>query len=129
MWRGDFGVTFTGVESNLSSYCVSQQIDSLSSFLQHPTSATGPASANPDLTIVYGGAPISSPTTTRPTVTVPATFSSFIPTYTSPCCGTCCVTVNNAQVFYWPTPAPDPGVTSVVNEDGYTLYALSYQKL
>ena len=46
---------------------------------------------------------------------------SWVPVYTSPCCDTssCAVQVANAQMLYWPTPAPVPGVTTIVGSDGF----------
>lgn len=41
--------------------------------------------------------------------------------YTSPCCDitSCAVHVANAQMLYWPTPAPIAGVSTVVGPDGF----------
>ncbi len=40
---------------------------------------------------------------------------------TSPCCQTCYLSGGNVQVQYWPTPAPTPAVTALVNSNGFTL--------
>lgn len=38
-----------------------------------------------------------------------------------PCCLQCTVFGGDVQVYRWPTPAPSPPVTKLVNTDGYTL--------
>ncbi|MCJ1393764.1 hypothetical protein MMC18_006640 [Xylographa bjoerkii] len=49
-----------------------------------------------------------------------------IPAPTSaPCCLNCTVFGGNVQVFYWPTPAPSPPVTSLVNSAGFTFVSPS----
>lgn len=57
----------------------------------------------------------------------PSTFGTFVepamwgPTLTQPCCDTFCnIYASAAQLLYWPTPAPVPAVTTIV-EDGFTL--------
>ena len=40
---------------------------------------------------------------------------------TSPCCQTCYLSGGNVQVQYWPTPAPTPPVTALVDDYGFTL--------
>lgn len=39
---------------------------------------------------------------------------------TSPCCLACQLEANNAQVLFWPTPAPTPGVSALVDPTGFT---------
>jgi len=48
--------------------------------------------------------------------------SAFNYTATSPCCMSCTLSGGNVQVMYWPTPAPSPPVSTLVNAEGYTLY-------
>lgn len=42
-------------------------------------------------------------------------------TASSPCCSKCSLSGGNVQVQYWPTPAPTPNVTALVDENGFTL--------
>jgi hypothetical protein len=39
---------------------------------------------------------------------------------TSPCCGRCTIVGGPVQLFYWPTPAPDPPVSTLISS-GFTL--------
>ena len=61
-----------------------------------------------------------------------ASFSSWVnefdhtqdwwPTQQPPCCDLhCYLSLGSAQVLYWPTPAPTPGITTMVGLDGFTL--------
>ena len=48
------------------------------------------------------------------------------PFKTPPCCNTFCdLEVSRIQMLFWPTPAPTPGITTVVS-DGYTLQVSRY---
>ena len=42
-------------------------------------------------------------------------------TPSSPCCYSCTLFGGNVRVYYWPTPAPMPGVSVLVNTNGFTL--------
>jgi len=42
-------------------------------------------------------------------------------TATPPCCLNCTLFGGNVQVYYWPTPAPSPPVSRLVNAAGFTL--------
>lgn len=51
-------------------------------------------------------------------------YFTFAPA--EPCCGNCTLFVgNNVHVFYWPTPAPTPGITKLVNAANFTLFVNS----
>ena len=41
-------------------------------------------------------------------------------TASAPCCQTCYLSGGNVQVQFWPTPAPKPNVTAVVDATGFT---------
>jgi hypothetical protein len=44
-----------------------------------------------------------------------------------PCCLNCTIYGGNVQVYYWPTPAPTPGFSTLTTSAGFTLYVfLSY---
>lgn len=46
--------------------------------------------------------------------------STWAPTLTQPCCGTLCqIVASGVQLYFWPTPAPYPNITTVVGSDGY----------
>ena len=50
------------------------------------------------------------------------TTSSWRPAMTTPCCNKPChVGVEEAQLLLWPTPAPVPNATTLVNDEGFTL--------
>lgn len=38
----------------------------------------------------------------------------------SPCCGQCSIDGMSAELRYWPTPAPTPAVTAIVDNSGFT---------
>jgi hypothetical protein len=46
---------------------------------------------------------------------------TWLPPMTVPCCGLCRVTGGDVKVFYWPTPAPSPPTSILVNDEGFTL--------
>jgi hypothetical protein len=48
--------------------------------------------------------------------------SSFTYTAASPCCSSCTIFGGNVQVFAWPTPAPTPAVSTLVDASNFTLY-------
>ncbi len=62
-----------------------------------------------------------------PCITYPATeldvyyVSDWSFTATQPCCLNCTLWGGNVQVYYWPTPAPTPSVSALVNSAGFTL--------
>ena len=47
-------------------------------------------------------------------------FFSYSPV--EPCCGNCTLYGGDVLVYYWPTPAPTPGVTELVNAANFTLF-------
>ena len=56
------------------------------------------------------------------TVTFPETLHTNDQiTWTSPCCYACSVLPEVAHLIYWPTPNPNPAVTTIIGTDGYTL--------
>lgn len=63
----------------------------------------------------------------RTTVVVPATSApltfvgNFTYTPSGKCCAVCTLFGNDVQVYYWPTPAPSPAVSTLVNTNGFTL--------
>jgi hypothetical protein len=50
-------------------------------------------------------------------------LNHFSYTVEEPCCGSCSVFGRNVQVFQWPTPAPLPPVSTLVDiKNNFTLY-------
>ena len=89
-----------------------------------------------DESVFYATASISTYTQTGYTypaandpssiVTVPTETDAFYPedwsfTASPPCCLDCTLFGGTVSVYAWPTPAPTPGVTALVNNEGYTL--------
>lgn len=48
-------------------------------------------------------------------------FPEWSYTIKPPCCGVCQIDEINVELSYWPTPAPSPAVTALVNDVGFTL--------
>ena len=44
----------------------------------------------------------------------------FTPKIKPPCCGPCFIAAQKAQAFFWPTPAPQPNISTLVGTDGFT---------
>lgn len=113
------GPWFQGMNQSLSAYCLTSWCNSLSQDTPYTTTETAP---------VYPPK-YQPPGTTTTTLPVSTTFTitgyTSLPSFVSPCCGECPITVvSGAQVLYWPTPAPQPPVESVVDANGFTLYVL-----
>jgi hypothetical protein len=47
---------------------------------------------------------------------------NFVPKEGSGCCLNCTLYGGNVQVYYWPTPAPTPAASILVNEANFTLF-------
>ena len=91
-----------GINASEKDYCLSLEKSNYSSW----------AVVNPTLTTIVG---YSSTFTTF--VRSPSQWS---PTLTQPCCGTLCqIFASGVQLYFWPTPAPYPSVTTVVGSDGF----------
>ena len=61
-----------------------------------------------------------------PTPVVIGTFTDppvWEPTLTPPCCDTFCnIEASAVQLYFWPTPAPVPNVTTISGANGFTLW-------
>jgi hypothetical protein len=55
--------------------------------------------------------------------TFQAEAQSFPFTASPPCCGGCCFTAGDVQVYHWPPATTSPLVSMLVNSEGFTLYA------
>lgn len=67
----------------------------------------------------YSNAPASKKTINTTIYETYTFVPSFIPVAAPPCCASCSIFAHSVQIRYWPTPAPSPPVTEVV-EDGFT---------
>ena len=45
-----------------------------------------------------------------------------------PCCGSCFVYIGSAELMFWPSSTSQPGITSFVDTDGFTLYVFPSRK-
>lgn len=64
---------------------------------------------------------IQSGRITRYATGQPALYAKeWIFTPKPPCCGQCSIGGMSAELRYWPTPAPTPAVTAIVDESGFT---------
>lgn len=101
-----------GINASLSSYCVASQLafysSAYSDFIQH-------SPVPPPVTRTFT---LESPSEVT-TETFPFRFYTTF-SYAPPCCGYCTVWAANAKVFYWPTPNPHPGITTVIDSTGFT---------
>lgn len=106
-WAPQYWDPYTSItDTALRSQCLLQFSKGYSSFL-----ATG--SVVPAKTTWWnnGGGYVESP----------SYANDWTFTASSPCCSTCSLSGGNVQVQYWPTPAPTPNVTALVDENGFTL--------
>ena len=107
----DLGYNFVNFNQSLSRYCLRVQESAYLSWKTTNTQAT-------------------SVVTCRQTVTEglcdnPGTYTeTFVPHFTPkmhpPCCGQCVITARKAYAVFWPTPAPEPRITTLVGADGFT---------
>ena len=44
----------------------------------------------------------------------------YTPTFKPPCCGQCVIGAWKAHALFWPTPAPQPKISTLVGADGFT---------
>ena len=94
--NGELTPAFFGLDPSVRSYCLSLEAADYSSHMRNPTATAW-----------------SIGTFVEPPV--------WSPTITPPCCNTFCdISAASAQMFYWPTPAPSPGISTLVGPDGFT---------
>lgn len=102
---------------SLASYCSSMFDDALDSFM-----ATDPAYYYDNTYIVQTTDNIGDVSLYTTTTTTWARFQDqmfFTPS--APCCLNCTLYGGTVQVYYWPTPAPSPPVTALVDSSNFTL--------
>ena len=104
---------FYGLEASVKSYCLSFEAADYSNYMR---SYIATQYSHSIFTVPYDT-----------TATYPASVGSLFytpswtPKITPPCCDTFCnIGAASAQMLYWPTPAPVPGITTVVGPDGFT---------
>lgn len=93
---------FRNLNASLSGYCLSLQIKSFYNF--KATNTIPPLTS----TIRDGNF----------TFTIPPQYSATI---SPPCCGQCYIQADEAHVVYWPTPAPQPNISTIVGANDFTL--------
>ena len=109
------GPWWEGMNQTLSSYCLSSWCSTLTKITPYTTEYEMPV--YPDK---KGGMFNSSAVTPYSVISY-----SSLPSFLSPCCNQCVITIESgARVMYWPTPTPQPPVTSIVDANGFTLYVL-----
>jgi hypothetical protein len=111
---GNYNIYEYEYSGSIASQCSVSFEDSLTSWM-----ATAPITTQ---SIVYTDEVSGVPYTTQYDV-VYDNFFSFAPA--EPCCGNCTLYGGDVQIYYWPTPAPTPGVTKLVNEANFTLFVFS----
>jgi hypothetical protein len=106
------------VQLTLVSYCAAQSQSAVSQFL-----ATAPITAGPII-------PQSTFVTSWFSLTQTDSWSAFTPYYyvpeftfiaSKPCCLSCTIFGGTVDVYNWPTPAPSPPISTLVNAEGFTL--------
>lgn len=106
------------IDDTLIVYCASQSRSQVSQFL-----ATAPITAGPIV-------PKSTFVTSWFSLSQTESWSAYTPYYyvpeftftaSKPCCLSCTLFGGNVQVYNWPTPAPSPPVSTLVNSNGFTL--------
>ncbi len=109
----DLGTYFGNINQSLSSYCLAVQEKNHFSWKATNTQATSVVTRTRKMT---GGICDNDGTYTK----------TFPPTYTRtmkpPCCGQCVITAWKASAVFWPTPAPQPKISTLVGADGFTLW-------
>jgi hypothetical protein len=124
-------VSFSAVNPSLLIYC-SQQFDS--DFSQWE--ATASISTEVTTEVYTGYTPYTEApsgsfslySTQIDTTTQSYVFAvdSFQFTAAVPCCLSCTLYGGNVQVYYWPTPAITPAVSTLVNTAGFTLSVITH---
>ena len=107
----DLGYNFNDLNESLSVYCLNVQESSYLSWKTTNTHATGIVTC---IQNVAEGQWDDAGTYTE------TYMPEFTPTLQPPCCGQCAITASRASAFFWPTPAPQPKISTLVGADGFT---------
>lgn len=100
-------------DPSLASYCAALFTSTLSHWL-----ATAEIVTYPNNNVFYAWLN-SIPAETTGSPSVPGVFTWTAPG--PPCCLNCTVFGDQLQLMVWPTPAPTPRVSTLINADNYTL--------
>ncbi len=105
------GAYFKDLNQSLSSYCLAFQESGYFSWKATNTQTTSVVTCTRKMT---GNICDNDGTHTE----------TFPPTYTAtmkpPCCGQCVIAASKAYAIFWPTPAPQPKISTLVGADGFT---------
>ena len=107
----NLGYNFRDLNESLSLYCLHAQESAYTSWKTTSTQATSIVTCVQN---VAEGQWNDAGTYTE------TYMPEFTPTLPSPCCGQCTITAPRASAFFWPTPAPEPKISTLVGADGFT---------
>ena len=105
------GSDFHSFNQSLSSYCLNEQKSAYFSWKATNTQTTSFVTCKGE--VREGCYNIGTFIETQP--------PQYVPTIKPPCCGQCVIDATKAQAIYWPTPAPQPSISTLVGADGFTL--------
>ena len=107
----DLGASFRNLNESLSRYCLHVQESAYLSWKTTNTQATSAVTCRQNVTSGLCDNPGTYTLTYVP---------QFTPKIQPPCCGQCVITAWKAYAVFWPTPAPQPGISTLVGADGFT---------
>lgn len=107
----DLGSHFVNFNKSLSSYCLTVQESGYFSWKTTNTQTTSVVTCTNNVTDSSCDNPGTYTETYPP---------QYTPTFKPPCCGNCVIQAWKAHALFWPTPAPQPKVSTLVGADGFT---------
>lgn len=107
----DLGSYFTNLNKSLSAYCLKIQESAYSSWKTTNTQKTSVVTCTQNVT------DSSCDNAGTYTETYPPQYTPIIK---PPCCGNCVIQAWKAHALFWPTPAPQPEISTLVGADGFT---------
>lgn len=102
---------FQNLDQSLSRYCLHVYE---SAFLSWKTTNTQTTS------VLTCRSTVTESPCLHPGTYVETDVPPFTPKIKSPCCGPCTIAAQKAQAIFWPTPAPQPNISTLVGADGFT---------
>lgn len=110
---------FKNLNVSLSSYCLSLQIES---YYNYKSTNTIPPVTSTYIHEAHDADSTNTSSLTFFNVTGTETITpQYSPTVSPPCCGLCYIEADEAHAVYWPSPAPQPNVSTIVGAHGFTL--------
>ena len=107
----NLGYNFINLNESLSRYCLHVQE---SAYLSWKTTNTQATSVFTCRQTVTGGL------CDNPGIYTETNVPQFTPKIQPPCCGQCAIDAWKAYAVFWPTPAPEPRISTLVGADGFT---------